>query len=181
LPAIDRLAQRATEAPEAETKAREMEATARALRQQQVNTDTAFHRLFRGGRPRQFRQEFLTPTAGAPRMAIELEEIGNDPTMRGWAKFGLDVSPDRAWIAQLVGIDGRGGYTRAFLRAPRDYSRANSRGTRGVYRCFTLEEGLIYEINQPVNWKSNDRRIVHIMQGAEHAMTERDLVACVAS
>lgn len=37
-----------------------------------------------------------------------------------------------------------------------DYSRANSKGSRGVYAWYTLESGHLYYIRQATSWKSEE-------------------------
>lgn len=48
---------------------------------------------------------------------------------------------DGAWIVSRV--HGR-----------RDYSRANSRGTRGVMVNHIIESGALYRVKEPVSWRS---------------------------
>lgn len=37
----------------------------------------------------------------------------------------------------------------------RDYSKANSKGSRGVYVWYTLEEDKLYFVKEPKSWKSS--------------------------
>lgn len=43
------------------------------------------------------------------------------------------------------------------VRGQRDYSRANSKGTRGVLMHYILESGVLYQIKAPMSWRSSDR------------------------
>lgn len=38
----------------------------------------------------------------------------------------------------------------------RDYSKANSKGSRGVYVWYILESGWLYYVKEPRSWKSVD-------------------------
>lgn len=63
----------------------------------------------------------------------------------------------RPWVARLAPSPLAPGFTREFVSyQTKDYSRANSEGSRGVYAYYVLGDGL-YEVNQRLNWK-NARR-----------------------
>lgn len=72
----------------------------------------------------------------------------------------------RAWCAKLTGLSEKFGFEREFLRARRDYSEANSKGSRGVYLYFTLYEGDIYEVHEIVSWSRDRRYFVKAVAGA---------------
>ena len=56
------------------------------------------------------------------------------------------------WVAEITGSDPKYKYVRKFLRYKKDYSRSNSKGSRGVYAEYILETGKIYDV------KNNKRR-----------------------
>lgn len=64
--------------------------------------------------------------------------------------------PCRAWCAEITGMRGRG-YVRRFLHGKKDYTRSNSKGSRGIYWLYLLEAGRIYEVSAPLSWKRHDR------------------------
>jgi len=37
-----------------------------------------------------------------------------------------------------------------------DYSKANSKGSRGVYIHYLLESGKLYQVAEPTSWKNSD-------------------------
>lgn len=101
------------------------------------------------------------------RAILKLEMIGDDyfyykkhakeqnEMMEHRAKiFGPDKKP--SWIAKLTGLDDRYGYKRKFLRGTRDYSQANSTGSRGIFMYYILMPG-IYEVHARITW----RRVEH--------------------
>ena len=59
------------------------------------------------------------------------------------------------WVAEIVGKYPSGKLQRAFVRSNRDYSRANSKGSRGVCLWFVLEADHLYEVHARVSWKSS--------------------------
>jgi hypothetical protein len=62
------------------------------------------------------------------------------------------------WVAEITGFRSRGsGFHRRFLTAKRDYTNANSRGTRGIEFFWELESGPVYEAHWPKNWSKSDR------------------------
>lgn len=68
----------------------------------------------------------------------------------GDATFGK--YPPSGWVAEIIGFDKKFKYQRQFLRFKKDYSRANSKGSRYVYAEYILESGKIYDV------KDNKRR-----------------------
>lgn len=89
-------------------------------------------------------------TKGEKKMVrIELENIGSN----------------KSWVAEITGKDAKYGLKREFLDGVRDYSRANSVKSRGVYTEFELEEGKIYEISERCSWKRTERYFVKIENG----------------
>lgn len=71
----------------------------------------------------------------------------------------------RYWVAEITGSDPKFKLARNFLPYKKDYSRANSKGSRGVYGVFTLESGKVYEVNEFKNkyyCKVVDWRVVRI-------------------
>jgi hypothetical protein len=77
-------------------------------------------------------------------MTNELSQGYGDATFGGTPKSG--------WIAEITGFDPKYHYSRLFLRYHKDYSRANKKGSRGVFAEYTLESGRIYDV------KDGDRR-----------------------
>lgn len=101
---------------------------------------------------------------------LALELIGADQfdLLRGLRTTCNNLSPglgDRtvgkistgAWAAEIKGRHLKFGLERLFLPAKRDYSRANSKGSRGVFLWFVLESGRIYEVNERASWKNSRR------------------------
>jgi hypothetical protein len=96
---------------------------------------------------------------------LRLEDIGADHGMirlsrrltaafgtEGHAIFYNSMRP-RPWVARITGRDERYGYARQFMDFQRDYSRANSTGSRGVYLCYALPPG-VYQVKQFLSWRS---------------------------
>lgn len=48
-----------------------------------------------------------------------------------------------------------------------DYSRSNSKGSRGVRIFYTLESGRRYRVRSPQSWKSADEYICHVTESGE--------------
>jgi hypothetical protein len=62
----------------------------------------------------------------------------------GSAAFGR--WPASGWCAEITGTDPKWKYKREFCRFKKDYSRANSKGSRGVYAIYCLDGGKYYEV-----------------------------------
>jgi hypothetical protein len=90
---------------------------------------------------------------------LEIELIGDNivQEMRMWTRLGNNLIPDigsavfgrcppSGWVAEITGFDPQYKYARTFLKFKKDYSRANSKGSRGVYAEYILDEGKIYDV-----------------------------------
>ena len=56
------------------------------------------------------------------------------------------VPPRSSWVAEITGPDETYGLRREFLRPKLDYSRANAKGSRGIFAEYILESGHIYDL-----------------------------------
>lgn len=65
----------------------------------------------------------------------------------------------RQWVARITGLDDKYRFKRDFLRPQRDYSRANSAGSRGIYEYYFLPPG-IYEVSDPRSWRRVERYFI---------------------
>lgn len=76
-----------------------------------------------------------------------------------WKGAGRNVVgyvPPPCYVAEIVGFDNRYGYARRFVKGFTDYSKANSKGTRGVFRTYFIESGSVYEVKEKTSWKGAD-------------------------
>ena len=73
--------------------------------------------------------------------------------------------PERHWVAEIKGFCDKYKYKRKFLTHKKDYSEANSTGTRGVYAYYILEDGGVYEVEEPVSWRNSDRYFCTVDRG----------------
>lgn len=101
---------------------------------------------------------------------ITLESIGHSAyqEMCGMARFidkagyrgaGRDVVgyvPSPCHVAEIVGFDRKFGYARRFVKGFTDYSKANSKGSRGVYRTYFIESGNVYEVKEKTSWSKSE-------------------------
>ena len=71
----------------------------------------------------------------------------------------------RTWCREIVACDQRGGLSGRFLRGQIDLSEANNRGTCGVNKYFWLREGGVYEINEPIRKRRDDRYFCRVEDG----------------
>lgn len=77
------------------------------------------------------------------------------------ARAGVHIAPeDRVQagphVAEIrLGEDGN--LHPHWLQGKRDYTKANSKGTRGVYLHFVLEQDRLYWVQEPVSWRKTAR------------------------
>lgn len=87
--------------------------------------------------------------------------IANDAMPRlGDVTFG--AAPGRPWVAEILGPGPAYTHARRFVRAKKDYSKANSKGSRGVYLWYVLESGHVYEVNERKTWSTTERYFVRV-------------------
>ena len=121
---------------------------------------------------------------------IELEVIGDNYfayqrqakqmdryTERYAGYFGRDKS--RPWVARLTGLDPQFGFKREFIRAQqKDYGRANSIGSRGIYLYFVLAPGL-YEVHARETWKRTRRYFVRVEDTQITEIEREEVIHCL--
>lgn len=81
------------------------------------------------------------------------------------------------WVARLLGRTARG-FRREFAEGVKDYTHANSVGSRGVYVFYALPPGL-YEVNEPVRWRRNDRYFIQVADGRWKRITREEVERCL--
>lgn len=98
--------------------------------------------------------------------SLAIEAIGHNTAqmMRVWSRIysSCGVSGKKV-IGSLRGyirwgveeIDTEGNHIQ-WLRGRTDYSRANSKGSRGVYIWYVLESGHRYRVHAPQSWNSTE-------------------------
>lgn len=122
---------------------------------------------------------------------IKLELIGDNffayqrqakerhrPTERYSEYLGKDKS--RPWVAHLIGLDTQYGFKREFLKGQKDYSQANSVGSRGVYLYFPLKDG-IYEVNERLTWKRARRYFIRVQNAQIVEIGRDEVLECLTS
>lgn len=98
--------------------------------------------------------------------ALSLEHIGANTHdelamfQRLEIAYGIRPCQDRQikigpWVSEIF-KDANGSINRKTLYGKRDYSRANSKGSRGVMVNYVLEENKLYLVRDPRSWKSVD-------------------------
>lgn len=83
--------------------------------------------------------------------------------------------PRNPWVALIRGRPGQ--YRREYLRGQKDYSQANSVGSRGVYLTFWLEDGRIYEVFRRLSWSRTSQTFCRVQDGAFIPMTRVEVDA----
>lgn len=119
---------------------------------------------------------------------LRLEAIGDntDGMLRLAGRIADLAGPDlgrffdrgfpRPWVARLTGLCPRYEFRREFLRPRKDYSEANSVGSRGVYLYYWLDPG-VYEVNQRRCWRAWDRYFIQAEAGQWRRISRQDVIA----
>ncbi len=80
----------------------------------------------------------------------------------GFGDYFVGRANTGPWVAEILGRHSHFKLDRRFLPSKRDYSRANSKGSRGVYLWYILESDKLYEVNARVSWKNTNRYFVAV-------------------
>lgn len=103
---------------------------------------------------------------------LELELIGDDAAR-------LMPPSWRPWVARLVANDDGLGFRRIFLRAAqKDYARANSIGSRGVYAYYVLGDG-VYDVHRRTSWQNTRRYYLRVANGRMTEITRQEVYKCL--
>jgi len=173
---INALAVEARQQRQAETEAREAERR-RQTEERQREADRKDEAAAMN-RPRRIKSEHVTAAERLPLFHLIVESIGDLKAM------GLDLPivglKPRAYVGQIMGHDGRR-FLLAYLQGNRDYARANSRGSRGIYISYLLAHGPIYKVSAPISWSTTDRYFCRVENGSIVKMTEAEVMQCLES
>lgn len=75
-------------------------------------------------------------------------------------RLGWDQS--KPWVARITGFDEQFGLVREFIKGQKDYSQANSVGSRGIYLYYPLKDG-VYEVNKRISWRHGRRYFILVV------------------
>lgn len=115
-----------------------------------------------------------------PLVAFRLEATGDD-TNAMLRDLGLSPAYP-VWVAEIVGTDPRFGLARRFLPSRKDYAKANSVGSRGVYLHYALRRGRVYEVRSMPSWKGGRRWFLRVTEDGEKVeMTREEVLAWLAA
>lgn len=85
--------------------------------------------------------------------SIKIERIGNDR---------LGHQP--AWVKRVTGIAPHK-LLEEYIDGNADYSESNSVGSRGVFVYYILQDGNIYHVSSPTNFKHHDTYFCRVENG----------------
>lgn len=91
--------------------------------------------------------------------SLRIEAIGDDTysMLRSFPSGIVGKIKKPYWVAEIIGAHPKLKYERKFLKGKKDYAKANSKGSRGVFVYYLLESDRIYEVSRPVSWKKSER------------------------
>lgn len=173
LPEIERLATLAQDAADKETERHKIRKEEEEKAKKNDRRERERRRAM--AQPRPLQPEYMDVLPNRPRFVLRLEAIADNLRSLG----PIVGFKSRCWVARIFGSDGRGGWARVFVEGARDYSSANSVGSRGVYITYFLEEGPIYEVSSPQTWKKTDRYFLRIVNGKPQRLTKEEVEQCL--
>lgn len=94
--------------------------------------------------------------------------------------FTVGTMRQLPWVAQITGRDRKYGLKREFVRGQKDYTEANSVGSRGVFVLYILEKCRIYEVAKLTKWNKPERYFFRLDEdGIEVKLTGAEVAACL--
>jgi len=85
----------------------------------------------------------------------------------------------RPWVARITGFHNQYGFVREFVTGMRDYTHANSIGSRGIYEYFALSPG-IYEVNECVKLGKNRRYFIRVQDATITEIDRDEVLQCLS-
>ena len=137
----------------------------RVLREDYVEMVAVVLETVGEGRRQRARVRAATPEEASELLLSEMRQAAETPLPHTEVGFKADWSAERIgdcrpWLAEIVGRHPDFGYERVFPPFRADYSRSNSRGTRGVWYHWTLTPGRVYEVDYPVTRHTGRREFL---------------------
>ena len=99
-----------------------------------------------------------------------------DKELRYMSRLGPNKSP--SWVARIIGIEDELNFEREFIRGQRDYTEANSTGSRGIFIYYALIEG-VYEINSRYHWRKVDHYFAKVEGVQITRITKDEVIECL--
>lgn len=108
------------------------------------------------------------------RATIKIEMFGmyekSPPKYMGWNK-------EASAVARVTGFDHQAGeLCKVYLHGYLDYSKANSKGSRGIYKLYFVDDGL-YEVTERTSWKKVRQYYLLIANGQKEEMNIEEAIA----
>lgn len=92
-----------------------------------------------------------------------------------WFNWANDQGGRKPWVARIEGLDLKYKYKRNFVEGKIDFSEANSKGSRGVYLYFLVEEGQLYEVFYKTSWQKSVKKFCVWLDGKEVPLTAKEI------
>lgn len=119
-----------------------------------------------------------------PLAVLKLEFIGENYTAyrrseayhEASERYGSYLGHDQStpWVKRVLGYNEQFGFLHEAVRGQKDYSQANSVGSRGIYLYYPLKKG-VYEVNERITW-SRVRRYFILVDNAEYVEVSKEEV-----
>jgi hypothetical protein len=94
-----------------------------------------------------------------------------DPAAGQLGRAGRITAPPDHFVAE---VDRR--FQKRPLKPHKDYSRANSCGSRGITANYFLETGKLYEVQCNLNWRKKDHYYCIVENGTIKRLTLQEAV-----
>ena len=100
-------------------------------------------------------------------VTLKIEQIGNP--RQGFRN---------AFVKQWVGFNSNGIDERE-IQGQKDYTKANSVGSRGIYKYYFLADGGIYHVSAPQSWNHTDEYYCQVVNDEIVRLEFEDAIKCL--
>lgn len=126
-----------------------------------------------------FRLEAIADNWHDARLRLETGQMRHPPRWRDHLdaiRYGQKrLCP---WVARVIDIRADGSIEREFVHGTKDYSRADSIGSRGVYIYYVLDPG-VYEVNERIDLLRARRWFGRVADGVLSQITKQEAIECL--
>lgn len=121
------------------------------------------------------RQRAIRSLDASERRRVQARHFANDLRLTSMGSVGT-------WVAEVTSIDARTGrIERRFLDGLKDYTEANSVGSRGVRKYYVLTDGPLYEVvDRPGYGKPQRRRYCRVQGDKIVEISIAEAISCLS-
>jgi len=93
-----------------------------------------------------------------------LDSLDNELIRLG-VKIDKRLTPSGPWVAEVYKMGEYVAFN--YLNGKRDYTNSNSKRSRGVMVCYTIESNKLYAVYQKTSWRSSEKYFCAVTENGD--------------